>query len=351
MIHLGKAVDEFEQLPLLQERPAWRYALVLALSISALAVRWVLDDSLPPGYPFLTFFPVVIVSSFLFGRGAGICAGTLCGLFAWYLFIPPVFKLAFSPASLIAMAFYCGVVAVDIALIHWMQRANARLRAAREEGRRLAEHSTKLAERSELLFQELQHRVGNNLQMVAAVLSLQLRKLDQPLARRAIEDAVSRIQIIGAIQRQLYRTTGELVPIDDFVGDVCDQLIRSSGKPGVTCNVEASTGLVLPPDAAVPLALILSEAIANTLEHGFSDRDHGRIVVELVTRRDMVRLSVRDDGHGLRPGLDPSLTDSLGLRISRILSRQLGADYTLRNADPGCEMILSLPALRLTTAR
>jgi two-component sensor histidine kinase len=343
---LSKATDRIARLPLMQAQPVARMAITIALCLAALAIRWELGRYFPPGYPFVTFFPTVIVSSFLFGKRAGIVAAVLCGLFAWYFFIPPIGRFAFDQASMVAMLFYTGVVAVDIVLIHWMQLANKRLREAREESRRLTEESDRLVARTDLLFQELQHRVGNNLQMVAAVLSMQLRNLEEPAARRAISDAVQRVQVIGSIQRRLYRSNGELVPLDDYVGEVCDQLMISSGRPGIACSVKAATGLVLPPDAAVPMALILAEALANAMEHGFVGRDAGRVDVVLEHEGEQMMLQVRDNGNGLPAQFDIGKADSLGLRISRVLSRQLGATYTLEDAGPGCRMRLTLPAAR-----
>lgn len=345
---MNRASARIEQFPLLRGHPLVRLVFVVLISLAALAVRLELKDLLPPGYPFVTFFPAVIVSSFLFGRATGIFAGVLCGLLSWFFLIPPLGGFALDRASITAMAFYFGVVAVDILLIDRMQAANKRLLESREQGRILAEQSAKLAERSELLFQELQHRVGNNLQMVAAVLSLQLRSLDEPKARRAISDSVARIQVIGSIQRRLYRNNGELVPLDDFIREVCDQLMRSGGRPGVTYGIEAASGLVLPPEAAVPMALILAEALANALEHGFANREHGRIDIRLDQTPDAVTLTVRDNGAGLPQGFDAAQVDSLGLRISRTLGRQLSAEYQLEDNNPGCTMRLALPARLFT---
>ncbi|MBB4860791.1 two-component sensor histidine kinase [Novosphingobium chloroacetimidivorans] len=343
---MSRTASLIERLPLLRSYPLARCAIALTLALATLQLRWALNEWLPVGYPFVVFFPTVIVTAFLFGRAGGVTSGLVCGLCAWYFFIPPVGAFSFDRANLVAMAFYTGVITVDIALIHSMQVTNRRLREAREEGRLHAEQSDRLAERSELLFQELQHRVGNNLQMVAAVLSLQLRGLDEPRARRAISDAVARVQVIGSIQRRLYRSNGELVPLDDFIREVGEQIMRSSGAPGVALRIEAATGLVLPPDAAVPMALILAEAIANALEHGLAGREAGVVTVSLEQGDGAVRLEVRDDGVGLPPGFDASQGDSLGLRISRVLSRQLGAEYTLTDMTPGCRMCLSLPAAR-----
>jgi two-component sensor histidine kinase len=337
-----------ERLPLLPERPQVQYAVTLVLCFVALWVRWVLDGAFPPGYPFVSFFPAVILSSFLFGPRPGALAAVLCGLFAWYVFIPPRGVFALNHGTVTAMLFYTGVVVVDILLVHLMQAANQRLRAAREEVRQLAEERGHLVERAELLFQEMQHRVGNNLQMVGAVLSLQMRGLVEPTAKRALGDAAARLQVIGNIQRQLYRQDGQLVPLDVFLGEVSSKIMASSARPGITCTLEAERDIVLKPDSAVPVALIVSEAIANALEHGFADREAGAIHLRVVRLDGTIQLSVEDDGSGLPQGFDPELADSIGLRISRVLCRQLGARMELRSGrESGACMTLVLPLSRL----
>ncbi|WP_159978721.1 MULTISPECIES: sensor histidine kinase [unclassified Novosphingobium] len=336
-----------ERLPLLPGRPVLRYGAALVLCIFALWLRWVLDDAFPPGYPFLTFFPAVILSSFLFGARPGVLAAVLCGIFAWYVFIPPRMTFGTDGGTVTAMLFYLGVVTVDIWLVHLMQTANAHLNTAREEVRLLAEERGHLAARAELLFQEMQHRVGNNLQMVGAVLSLQMRTLNEPTARKALSDAAARLQVIGNIQRQLYRQDGQLVPLDRFLTEVSGKIMASSAPPGITCHVDAEAGIILRPDSAVPVALIVSEAIANALEHGFAGRPAGRIALCMARRDTSIVLSVEDDGVGLPPGLDPTSTDSIGLRISRVLSQQLGAEMALESRESGACMTLHLPLSRL----
>lgn len=324
-----------------------RYAATLALCLVALWLRWILDDAFPPGYPFVSFFPAVIVTAFLFGPRPGIVAAAICGVLAWIFFITPRMESPFGHGAYTAMLFYTGVVAVDIWLVHLMQAANSRLLAAREDVRQLAEERGHLVERAELLFQEMQHRVGNNLQMVGAVLSLQMRGLAEPTARKALSDAAARLQIIGTIQRQLYRQDGQLVPLDSFLTEVSGKLMASSARPGITCAVEAEPDIVLRPDSAVPVALIVSEAIANALEHGFADRPAGTITLRVARGDDMILLNVTDDGCGLPPGLDAAKTDSIGLRISRVLSQQLNAEMTLESGESGACMTLRLPLSRL----
>jgi hypothetical protein len=123
----------------------------------------------------------------------------------------------------VALGFYAGVVAVDIGLVDAM-RAN-------ERSSRLAAEQRQLAERTELLFHELQHRVSNNIQMVGAMLSLQQRQVVDPIARMVLTDASTKLQLIGRIQRQLYSTTGEQVPLDIFLRDLMTDLLPPTANP------------------------------------------------------------------------------------------------------------------------
>lgn len=334
-----------ERLPLLGDQPAVAYGLALLLSLIAWWLRAVLDPVFPPGFPYLTFFPAVIVSSFLFGRSVGTVAAVICGVIAWYFFIPPVNDFRLMRGTTVALLFYAGVVAVDIALVHWMQGANRRLRDERERSRQLAEHSAQLAERTELLFHELQHRVSNNLQMVGAVLGLQKRGITDPAARQAMDEAAVKLQLIGRIQRQLYGTAGEQIALDVFLGQLAADLTAASGKPGVTYAIKAEQHIRLDPDALIPVALIMAEAIANALEHGFADREGGHIAIELARRADRVELSVTDNGVGLPAGFDLNRATSLGLKIARTLAQQLDGQFDMRPAMPGVVASLSFPAV------
>lgn len=327
----------FEQLPLLQERRALAYTIALLLSALAWWIRWGLDAAFPPGFPYLTFFPAVIITSFLFGHGPGTLSAIVCGLLAWYFFIPPIHTFDFTGRTLVALGFYAGVVAVDIGLIHAMQRANQR-------SSRLAAEQRHLAERTELLFSELQHRVSNNIQMVGAMLSLQQRQVVDPTARLVLADASTKLQLIGRIQRQLYSTAGEQVPLDVFLRDLMADLFAADSKPGVVHRIDAEPGILLAPDAAIPLALIMAEGIANAMEHGFANQEAGMIVVSLARQDDAIELCVVDDGAGLPPSFDLDQSESLGLEVARNLARQMGAQLSVGNHPPtGTALRLVLP--------
>ncbi|RZK86121.1 MAG: DUF4118 domain-containing protein [Methylobacterium sp.] len=73
----------------LRARPWLGEGAALTASALALGLRFALDDILPPGFPYLTFFPAVILTTFFFGLRPGITCATLSGFAAWYFFIPP----------------------------------------------------------------------------------------------------------------------------------------------------------------------------------------------------------------------------------------------------------------------
>ena len=318
-----------DRLPIAADRPALAVGAMLLLTSAALALRFAAEPALPSGFPYVTFFPAVIISSFLFGVRIGSAAGVICGLLSWYFFIGERNSFALAPGAIVALAFYVLVIGTDIVLIHWMQNANAQLAREREISRLLAENR-------ELLFRELQHRVSNNLQVAAGLLAVQKRRIGDAEARSALDEASRRLALIGKISRQLYDAGGATRRMHEFLEPLCADVVEASGRRNIACTVTgAQEGAELSPDAAIPLALIVAEAVANAIKHGFEGRDEGSIEVEL-HRRDspgMLTVEIRDDGGGLPDGFDIDASESLGLRIATMLAGQLQGRFELIGGD------------------
>lgn len=309
---------------------------MLGIVVAAWLLRAAADPLLPPGFPYVTFFPAVIVTSFVFGVRLGAGAAALCGLIAWYFFIPPM-GFALTSGTVFALAFYIFVVATDLALVHWMQTANRHLAAERETNR-------SLADTRELLFRELQHRVSNNLQVAAGLLTMQKRQLTDAGERSALDEAAGRLALIGRISRQLYDPSGAAQPLVPFLDELCRSVVEANGRHDVMLSVSGDNRLRLMPDAAIPTALIVAEAVANALEHGFADGKIGRITVGIACTPDDggVTLTIHDDGRGLTADFDAESGTSLGLRIATTLARGQGGRFYMDSRD-GTVATLSLP--------
>lgn len=315
-----------ERLPVAGERPWVQLVATLAICGAALLLRLALGPYLPPGLPFATFFPAVIVAAFLFGARAGALAAILGGLLGWVFFIRDPLSVSPLPGTAPSILLYVLADVLILVLFDWMQAATRSLVRERERGRRLAETRA-------LLFHELQHRVSNNLQVAAGLLALQKRHVADAGAQAALDEAARRIGVIGRISRQLYRPNGETQAMRELLEPLCADVIDASGKQ-VALTIEDG-GMRLEPDAAVPIALIVAEAVANAIEHGFADRDAGAIAVRCLCGTEGFVIEVADDGRGLRPGFALDRDASLGLHIAATLAQQLGAAFALEGGAGG----------------
>lgn len=322
----------------LRDRPALGLAVAAGSAVLALMVRLLLAQVFPPGFPFLTFFPAILVTSYLAGRGPGIACALLSLVLAWYFLFDPIGSFAAKPGAIVALIFFAIVAAVDIILIDQMQQALDRLRAER----RL---TAKLYEQQRGLFEELQHRVANNMAFISGLLRLQKRHIAAEPARaaEAFDEAVARIDIMGRIHRRLYDPAAANQALQAHLQDMCDELLRATGKECVRCRVDVPA-LELPLERLLPLSLLVAEVVTNSLKHGFTGRDDGNIRVDLEIAGDGSRiLAIRNDGVGLPAGHDPARSTGLGMRIVQGLAAQLGGSISMAS-EGGTVTRISLPA-------
>lgn len=203
-----------------------------------------------------------------------------------------------------------------------------------------AELRQSLAEK-EALLKEVHHRVKNNLQIISSLLNLQEEELEDPLTERRFRESQNRIRSMALIHELLYRSE-DLTRIDfaDYLDQLVHHVVRSYGPAGQgvrpVLSVEPET---MDLDCAIPCGLIVTELVANAIEHAFPERG-GSVAVSFRTENGRHRLSVADDGIGLPPEIDPQRSDSLGLKLVAALARQLGGELELA-VDRGTEFSIT----------
>ncbi|HEX7872399.1 MAG TPA: DUF4118 domain-containing protein [Sphingobium sp.] len=332
-------LEWIERLPVATHRPLLGYAFALLSCAVALLIRLVSGPFLPLGYPFVAFFPAVVLTAFLFGPRPGIFAAILSWLAARYFFIEPLHSFDFATGVPAAFLFFALVILVDIGIIHLMQRANRIVRQQRET-------SVRRHEVREAMFHELQHRVSNKLQIVASLLKLQKRTVADPDAQKALDAAALRVGMIGRISRALHDPDRGGLGVTAFLEQVGHDIIEASGVANVQLFVETEADIEFTSDAGVPIALIIAETISNALEHGFQSRGNGSIHISVQRGEGrMLRIIVSDDGQGVPEGFDAATSSSLGLKIATTLARQLNGSYALYPGERGTVARLDVDAL------
>jgi two-component sensor histidine kinase len=120
-----------------------------------------------------------------------------------------------------------------------------------------------------------------------------------------------------------------------YIRNVMDELFLAHGATSSKIRLRMELdSVLLPVDMAIPCGLILNELATNSLKHAFVGRDSGTIVIELMcVAPNSVKLVFHDDGRGLPTEVDWQAAGSLGLRLIRMLSRQLHGDLALRNGS------------------
>lgn len=187
------------------------------------------------------------------------------------------------------------------------------------------------AVQQELLMQEIHHRVKNNLQIVASLLNLQASRIRLPEARAEFQSARDRVRALATLHRHLY-AHGEVHTINmrEFLTELCGQLFQAMGeKAGERLRLDIDAPeLKMSSDQAVPLALIVTEAVSNAVKYAFPGGRRGTITVRLAATGDHADLEIRDDGVGIPAGrvqTEAGTRDGIGIQLIRGFARQLGA--------------------------
>jgi two-component sensor histidine kinase len=199
--------------------------------------------------------------------------------------------------------------------------------------------------RSTALFQELQHRVANNLQFVAAMLRMKRRALesDPSAAERLFESAQSRLDTMARIHRRLYSPDSIGLPISGFFQGLCADILMSRGVQNVNCVVKAPQ-VTFDLERLVALGLLINELVTNSAKHAFTDGKGGTISITLEEEAGkQFTLTVKDDSKGLPPGVDLVNGGGLGHRIVNSLAVQLGGELLWIEQQKGTVARLVFP--------
>ena len=219
-----------------------------------------------------------------------------------------------------------------------IEDATAR-RALEREMRDLLRKQEGLLREKDVLLQELEHRVGNSLQIIAAIILLKSRMVNSEETRLQLQDAHNRVMSVAAVQQYL-RASGAAGPIEmaTYLSKLCESLKSSmigDYRP-TTLKVTCDGGSVSAREA-VSLGLIVTELILNALKHAFPDsnKKDRQIAVGFDVAGTNWRLSVADNGIGAPVGVFAQAKSGLGTSIVSALAQQLEARVDVSSSPEG----------------
>ncbi|MCH7712616.1 MAG: GAF domain-containing protein [Chloroflexi bacterium] len=203
------------------------------------------------------------------------------------------------------------------------------------------EHIKSSLREKEVLLQEINHRVKNNLQIISSLLNLQSSGIHDARVADILQATQGRIRAMATIHDKLYQSE-DLAQIDfgEYLKSLTDDMRQSYGVNSdiVELTVHASKTL-LGVDSAIPCGLIVNELVSNALKHAFPAGRTGMIHVGMSSHEHQHRLTISDNGVGLRDGLDFKHSNNLGLRLVNAWVEQLGGTMELRR-DRGVEVTI-----------
>jgi two-component sensor histidine kinase/integral membrane sensor domain MASE1 len=204
--------------------------------------------------------------------------------------------------------------------------------AALEERARAEQLVSVSLREKETLLKEVHHRVKNNLQVITGLLDMQSLNISDSSEREVFRDSRNRVLTMALIHEDLYRSP-DLAGLDfgDYIQGLLRNLSASMGINAELVNVEIDAQhreLII--DTALPVSLIINELVSNAFKHAFPGGRQGRLRIGFrATGTATYELVVSDDGVGLPADLDIQKLDSLGIKLVRILTEQLGGTLKL----------------------
>jgi len=187
----------------------------------------------------------------------------------------------------------------------------------------------------EVLLSEIHHRVKNNLQLVSSMMALQARGAGAE-AQHALAEGQRRIDSIALVHEQLYGSRNlSAVNFARYIEALIPELCR-----GTADRVDVLLDLLdieLPPERAIPCGLVVSELVTNAIKHAFPDERRGSLQVQLErVPPSRLRLTVKDDGVGLKRDFPGGSGATLGLDLVAIFAKQLEADVVVERDGGTC---------------
>jgi two-component sensor histidine kinase len=257
--------------------------------------------------------------------------------------------------NLLALILIVGLLAVLI-LVRFLYVENKKRKQA---NRSLEEYNEELNQKNhiihqalqdkEVLIREIHHRVKNNLQIISSIINLQRMRIDNPVTENIFNEMQRRIMAISSIHHKLYQGDSvSLINMKEYLTEIVESIHQAFDDQGMEVNYQISIqNIKLDIDAAVSLGLIVNELVTNAYKYAFKPGHKNHLTIGLTaTGLHQYQLRVSDSGPGLPQEFSIEKSDSLGMRMVSLLTRQLKGKIDIQNQQGAVVLIDFKEALK-----
>lgn len=206
------------------------------------------------------------------------------------------------------------------------------------EKRILEREKDDLLRQKDVLHEELQHRVGNSLQIIASIIMMKARAVVSEETRIHLQDTHKRVMSVATVQQQLHASgAAGFVEMGPYLSKLCEALSNSmiSGDGKISLKVLGVTGSATCREAE-SIGLIVTELVINSLKHAFNaDTKEGQITVSYDVSGTDWKLSIADNGVSRPDGVFAQPKSGLGTGIVNALAEQLNAQVETLSGPQG----------------
>lgn len=307
-------------------KPIAPYAAAVGLVGAAFIVRWAIHPSFGYTHAYSAFVPMILITAYLFGARPALLAWALSFGLGLTYFASPAPWFGANVRTFASLGMFVMTVGVAIYFIDGMGRALRALAAERARAQALADSHAEL-------FRELNERVTNHLQLVAAVLQLQARTEQNRSVSSALAEASCRTLEISRVHRSLTTDQNEALDFETFAAQLLKNTLEARGQSASGIVLDAG-GVRLTPDQATSVGLVLLECLNGQLG---ASRD-GALRIRMRGDDKEVRLEVCRSLDGAEP-----FTRRASPYLVTAMVEQLSGRFTERSDAEGATLELVFP--------
>jgi len=186
----------------------------------------------------------------------------------------------------------------------------------------------------ENLQKELHHRIKNNLAIIDTFIEVAKEEFPNKKFENKLSELQSRIESINEVHRQLYQNKDiTSLNIQKYIATLAENISQSFSDKEVAIEVNIPDNLQVSAGKSFPVGLIVNEFLTNSFKYAFDGSQKGKINIDITEKDKNYIISLSDNGKGLPANFDIENSQTFGLRIIKLLTKQLKGSFDLKNED------------------